>query len=115
MTANNEQLKIDVAVVKQQQKDLDRRHETFMKSINKTMDNLGHGMDKVREEVRSIHGHLTRCRDELREEIDRDFLSQTEAEKIRGSIKQINTKLYMTGAGIVLALSFVQIVIALWA
>jgi len=114
MTDPNRQLEIDVAVTKQAQKDMDRRQETFMAGINTTMENLNHNMAQTSDQIESIHGHITRCRDEMREEIERDFMGKTEGEQIRGSIKEINTKIYMTGLGIVLALSMVQIAVTFY-
>lgn len=114
MASENEQLKIDIAVTKQRQDDMDRRQEVFMTNLTKNVDEMNRNITKTWEEINSIHGHLSRCRDELREEIDRDFVTNTEAEKIRGSVKQINTKLYMTGVGIVLVLSLVQIGLAVF-
>lgn len=110
-----QQMQVDMAVAKESQANLDRRHEQFMENIRGTVAEINDSMRGVWKEVNSIHGHITRCRDELRGEIDRDFLSNTEAEKLRGEIKAINTRINMTGAGIVLVLSLVQIAIAIWA
>ena len=107
-------MQVEVAVAKEQQANLDRRHEQFMENIRGTVAEINDSMRGVWKEVNSIHGHITRCRDELRNEIDRDFLSKTDAEKIRGEIKAINTRISVAGAGIVLALSLVQIAIAIW-
>jgi len=100
--------------VKQRQSEIDRRHDTFMASINKSMDGLQRSMEKTSTDIGSIHGHITRCRDEMREEIERDFMTKTEGERIRGSISKINTKIHMTGLFIVFALSLVQIGIAVY-
>ena len=108
-------LDVEIAVVTQRQNDMDRRHDDFMNRVTTTMSQINTGMVDTRKQIESIHGHLTRCRDELRDEIDRDFLSKTEAERIRGSIGKINTRLTMTGLGIVLALSLVQVAIAVYA
>lgn len=110
-----QELEVIVAVSQQRQADLDRRHESFMDSIRDTVAEINDSMRGVWKEVNSIHGHITRCRDELRQEIDRDFMTKTEGMALRGEIKAINTRINMTGAGIVLALSLVQIGIAIWA
>lgn len=115
MPEDNDDMRVEMTVVQQQQIALERRHDEYMRNVEKTMALINIGMADTSKQIESIHGHLTRCRDELRDEIDRDFLSKTEAEKIRGSIGKINTRLTMTGMGIVLALSLVQIAIAVYA
>lgn len=105
---------VKVAVVEQRQIDLERRQDQFMVEIRADIAEINTNMKRVWDEVNSIHGHITRCRNELREEIDRDFMTKAEGERMRGDIKAINTKIYMTGAGIVLALSIVQIAVAVW-
>lgn len=119
------ELEVEVAVVKQRQDDMDRRQKEFMAAITKTMDDLNRSLKSARDDVNSIHGHITRCRNEINDELTRDFseerklnrdtfLTEGDAEKIRGSIKEINTKLYMTGIGIVFALSLVQVAISVY-
>ena len=107
-----DQNEIDIAVMQAKQAEMDRRQETFMTQLGKTVDEINSNIAKTWNEINSLHGHINRAKEELREEVDRDFVSKEEGEKIRSSIKEINTKLYMTGIGIVLAVSMVQILIA---
>ena len=67
--------------------------------------------ESVRQLVESMKKHqddIKQCRNELRDEIERDFMTKTEGNKIFLKMDQINTRLMLGGAGVVIIISAVN-------
>lgn len=54
---------------------------------------------------------IQRCRDQLRDEVERDFMTKQEGVELKSEIKAINTRLILTGATIVILLSIVNVAV----
>lgn len=78
------------------------------KSAERSNTRIEAAVHQITEMIQSQHSNIRDSRDELRREIERDFMTKTRGIIIESKIDTINTRLVLTGAGIVILLSIVM-------
>lgn len=97
------------------QKLLEQRLEFVENTIMDMAKSQERNNAQIQESVRSLvetmkkhQDDIRQCKIELRDEIERDFMTKPEGMKIYSKLDQINTRLILTGGGIVLLVSVVN-------
>ncbi len=104
----------DMAVLQAKTEFLEAQLITAVDSYKSMTTKLDNKLERLFEKIEEFHGHIDRCKIEIRREMERDFMTATEGEKIRGDIKSFRMSMRVGFSIMTLIVALVQIGLTIW-